>query len=198
VLVVAAAVAAAIAVLLTGAGGTQTTSYRSGTSTLTLNGRTSAWKAALGPPVDWPFGRGVGEVGTAAYRAHYTLTSSQSSGKLPSTARAVDSGYLATIADVGLVGLAVLLFLLARLTALARGAIRRGGSAGWLAGGLLAVLMLDAVTRSSFTGFPTAFLGLLLVGLCLAAASEDGDGRPASDATRTRSKRPLGRLATQQ
>jgi hypothetical protein len=28
------------------------------------------------------------------------------------------------------------------------------------------------VTRDSFTGFPTAFLGLLLVGLSLAAARE--------------------------
>ena len=198
VLVVAAAVAAAFMILLTGAGATQTTSYRSGNSTLTLNGRTSAWKAALGPPVDWPFGRGVGEVGTAAYRAHYTLTPGQSRGKLPSTARAVDSGYLATIADVGLVGLAVLLFLLGRLVALASRTIRAGSGAGWIAAGLLAVLMLDAVTRSSFTGFPTGFLGLLLVGLCLATAAEDVRAGKSLEKRRVASRRPLGRLATQQ
>ena len=34
-------------------------------------------------------------------------------------------------------------------------------------------MLLDAVTRASFTGFPTAFLGLLLVGIALAAADED-------------------------
>jgi hypothetical protein len=33
-------------------------------------------------------------------------------------------------------------------------------------------LMLDALTRSSFTGFPSAFLGMLLLGLALAAAQE--------------------------
>jgi len=32
--------------------------------------------------------------------------------------------------------------------------------------------MLDAVTRSSFTGFPTAFLALPLVGIALAAAKQ--------------------------
>ncbi len=38
-----------------------------GSANLILNGRVSAWTAALGPdPVDWILGRGVGKVGTAA------------------------------------------------------------------------------------------------------------------------------------
>ncbi len=169
-LVVAAAVAASGFLLIAGAGATQTTSYQSSTSNLTLNGRTSAWKAALGRPSEWPFGRGVGKVGTAAYRAGYTISPGRNS---QAPARAVDSGYLAAIADVGLAGLAVLLALLARLLQLGAKAVRRGRAAGWFAVAIVVVIMLDAVTRSSFTGFPTGFLGLLLVGVALAAADEE-------------------------
>ena len=176
VLVVAASLVGGIALLLTSAGGTQTRSYQTGGATLTLNGRVSAWKAALGGPQEWPFGRGVGKVGTAAQRATYTL--SPSAGTTDGTVRAVDSGYLATIADVGLVGLAVLLALLGRLLLLGWSAARRGIAAGWVAVAFLVLLMLDAITRSSFTGFPTAFLGLLLVGIALAAAREELEQAP--------------------
>jgi O-antigen ligase len=170
VLVVAAALVGGVALLLTNAGGTQTRSYQSGATVITLNGRVSAWKEALGAPREWPFGRGVGTVGTAAQRATYTLSPAASPA---GAVRAVDSGYLATIADVGLVGLAVLLALLGRLLTLASAAARRGVTAGWIALGFLVTLLLDAVTRSSFTGFPTAFLGLLLIGVALAAAREE-------------------------
>jgi hypothetical protein len=169
VLVLVAAVAAMGSILVVNAGATKTTSYASQTSSITLNGRTSAWKAALGSPREWPFGQGVGKVGTAAQRATYSLTPGASAA--PPT-RAVDSGYLATIADVGLVGVAVLLALFVRLASLATGAIKRGRYAGWLGLGLLVVIMLDAVTRASFTGFPTAFLGLPLIGVALAAAAQ--------------------------
>jgi O-antigen ligase len=169
VLAMVAAIAAMGSVLVLGAGGTQAQTYQSGTSTLTLNGRTSAWKAALGPAKAWPFGRGVGKVGTAAYRVKYALVAGPN--VRPPT-RAVDSGYLATIADVGLLGLAVLLALFGRLVALARAGIRRGYKESWFAVAMLVVLMLDAATRSSFTGFPTAFLCLLLVGIALAASAE--------------------------
>jgi O-antigen ligase len=85
---------------------------------------------------------------------------------------AVDSGYFAAMADTGLIGLAVLLMLFWRIGWLARRATRRPGDAGWLALGWMTTLLIDAVTRESFTGFPTAFLGLLLVGVALAAAGE--------------------------
>lgn len=175
-LVIAAAAAAMGAVLVTAAGATQTQTYATGSTTLTLNGRTSAWKAALGRPSEWPFGRGVGAVGTAAYRTSYTLVPGPN---VKPTSRAVDSGYLATITDVGLFGVAVLLALFGRLIVLSYDGIKRGRDAAWFAAAMLIVLMLDAVTRSSFTGFPTAFLGLLLVGVALAAATE-ADRSPAS------------------
>src|SRR5437588_5684395 len=169
VLVMVAAIAAMGSILVTGASATKTTSYQSGSTSLTLNGRTSAWKAALGPPSGWPFGRGVGKVGTAAYRTTYKLVAGPTA---MGAAQAVDSGYLATIADVGLVGLAVLLGLFARLIMLGLAGLRRGHKSSWLAVAMLVVLMLDAVTRSSFTGFPTAFLGLLIVGVALSASAE--------------------------
>jgi hypothetical protein len=133
---------------------------------LTLNGRTTAWKAALGGPLTLPFGRGVGTVGRAAQRAAFSVT--QSSTATPTTVHAVDSGYFSTVADVGLVGLTVLLVLFGRLVALAARAARMRAREGWLALGLLTVMLFDALTRDSFAGFPTAFLGLLLVGLALA------------------------------
>jgi hypothetical protein len=101
-----------------------------------------------------------------------------STSDLETTAVAVDSGYFATIADVGLVGLALLIALLARLGTLALRGAARDDDFGWLALGVLTVLALDAVTRSSFTGFPTAFLGFLLVGLALAAARAPDARRP--------------------
>src|SRR5262249_51771975 len=137
---------------------------------LTLNGRTSAWKTALGSPQEWFLGRGVGTVGTAANRARYTLT--QSSDAQQHQLSAVDSGYLATVADVGLVGLIVLLGLFGRAIVLARSAALRGDSAGWLVLGLFTVLLIDGLTRASFTGFPSAFLALPIVGIALAAATE--------------------------
>ena len=135
-----------------------------------LNGRVSAWSAALGPdPADWVLGRGVGRVGTAAFRARYGLFASSST---PGTTQssAVDSGYLATVADVGFAGLAVLLALYFRLVALGAAAARDGRNSGWVALGLLAVILIAALTGSAFTAYPGAFLGLLLVGIALSAA----------------------------
>jgi hypothetical protein len=145
------------------------------TGNLVLNGRISAWQAALGDnPGEWLFGRGVGKVGTAAARAKYSIAPPTSSNGDPTAStQAVDSGYLATIADIGILGLAVLLILFARLFFLSGRAAARGLDAGWVALALLACLLLDALTRASFTGFPTAFLGLLLVGIALAAARDE-------------------------
>ena len=177
-----------------GAGETQTFRHKIETShgtrvetlrvhNVVLNGRAEAWKAALGSdPRAWIFGRGVGRVGTAADRAAYTFTSRTAVALADKQAACiagrvkncpVDSGYLATVADVGIVGLAVLLALFGRLVALAARAARQQKDAGWLALGLLVTLLLDALARSSFTGFPTAFLALLLVGLALSAARAD-------------------------
>jgi hypothetical protein len=189
----AAAFVAATAVIaagtLLGSSGTQTQNYtvyfRNGGSAIVqapvaaassraLNGRVSAWRAAVGSdPINWVFGRGVGEVGTAALRASQGLLPGSSATSSSSTpAQAVDSGYFATIADVGILGLVVLVALLWRLVALAVNGVRQGRPAGWIALALLTAMLLDALTRASFTGFPTAFIGMLITGIALAAATE--------------------------
>lgn len=184
VLVVGATVVAG-AVLLVNATGTEARTYpgtTAGGSTdaaasanVILNGRISAWEAALGDdPSDWVFGRGVGQVGTAAERSTYTFTSPGDDAGTGQS-EAVDSGYLATIADVGLVGLLVLLGLFAKLLTLAAHAARRGLLAGWVAMALLVALLLDALTRAAFTGYPAAYLSLLVVGIALAAAEDEAE-----------------------
>lgn len=134
---------------------------------LTLNGRTSSWRDALGKPKNWAFGRGVGLYGTAAQRAKRSSSLGTSIANAPT--RAADSGYLATLSDVGLVGLALLLALFGRIIVLFRRAIARGEELGWFGVGLVTVMLLDATLRSSFTGFPTADIVFLLVGLSVAS-----------------------------
>ena len=173
-----AAVTLVSALALVNAQGTQSSTIpvpgqgaTAASANVVLNGRISAWQAALGDqPVDWLMGRGVGEVGTAAARSNYTLAPGESTS--PNGQEAVDSGYLATIADVGFIGLGVLLALFVRLALSALSAARRGLDEGWFGLALMATLLIDALTRASFTGFPTAFLGLLLLGVAIASASE--------------------------
>jgi O-antigen ligase/polysaccharide polymerase Wzy-like membrane protein len=173
------AVVATAVVVVVHAQGTEAQTYRTPSATLTLNGRTSAWKAAFGTPTQWFLGQGVGAVGTAASRARYSISETVAQAKENRT-RAVDSGYFATVADVGVVGLIVLLALLGRAATLAARAARRGDQAGWVALGLLTVMLIDALTRASFTGFPSAFLGMLLLGIALAAAAERPPAAAAS------------------
>lgn len=161
-----------------------------GTAGVALNGRISAWRVALGSnPGQWLFGRGVGVVGTAAARATYTFTPSDNTTNTTQT-QAVDNGYLATVADVGLIGGAVLLAILGRLLMLAGSFARRGLREGWLALAFIACMMLDALTRASFTGFPTAFLGFLLIGITLAAAQEEAAASDAPELKPVERRRP--------
>jgi hypothetical protein len=167
------AVVTALFVLAGTSNATESRTVRTGQgSFLTVNGRTEAWRLFLNDPKVWVLGHGVGEVGTAAERATYTISQDPTKA---SRQIAVDSGYFAAIADVGLVGLAAMLAIFGRLIFRASHFARRGVAAGWLCLAFVAVLMIDAVTRASFTGFPTAFLALLLAGLGLAAAIETSE-----------------------
>ena len=156
-------------VLVAATGQTQTRSVGvSPTTYLTLNGRTTLWESQIGDsPADWTFGRGVGAVGTAAKRADQTLTGKKKLNSQASTT-VVDSGYLTVVADIGIVGLVLLLALFSRLLALGWRLGRHGELRGWVTVAILVVLMLDALSRESFTGFPTAYLGMLLIGLGVA------------------------------
>jgi hypothetical protein len=142
----------------------------------TLNGRTTGWSELLSDPGDLVAGRGVGAVGSGLARSatagifqpgHYQA------GQAPAVAsteglRSVDSTYLATLADVGFAGLALLLVILGRMLVLMR--LTRPGPSGamWVSLGLWLVVVLDATTRSSITAFPYGFIALYLLGLSLA------------------------------
>jgi hypothetical protein len=60
---------------------------------------------------------------------------------------------------------------------LAIAATKAPGSRTWLALGWLIAILIDAVTRESFTGFPTAFIGMLVIGLALADAASASQAR---------------------
>jgi O-Antigen ligase len=186
VFLMAVAAVSALVILLVSSTATETRTVRTGSSSfLTVNGRTEAWRLFLNDPKVWFLGHGVGKVGTAAERATYKLTQDPNEA---SRQIAIDSGYFAVIADVGLLGLAAMLAIFGRILFRGRQFAARGSPAGWLALGLTAVLMIDAVTRASFTGFPTAFLALLLAGLAIGAAIE-GDPETATGARSRRSGR---------
>ncbi len=146
---------------------------------LTLNGRTTSWRLALGKPISWPFGRGVGAYGTAAQRAESARALAL--GGAPTAA--ADSGYLATTSDVGFIGLLLLLALFGRVLVLFRRALELGEEIAWFGLGVTLIFMLDAALRSSFTGFPTAHVAMLMIGLTLAAASA---GHRLSEPVRSR------------
>lgn len=171
VILMLAAVAGAALVFAAASGRTATRSVQVNPTTyLTFNGRTNIWKSTLNSPADWVFGRGVGATGTASQRATRSLGSS--SGKPTKGGSIVDSSYFAVIADVGVVGLALLIGFFVRIFLKARAAARDDERSGWLAMGLLTIMLLDALTRESFTGFPTAYIGLMLVGVAWAAWTE--------------------------
>ena len=175
VILFAATLATGVALTIAAAPATESKTVQAGPSTyVTLNGRTTAWATIFEDGSKIPLGQGVGAVGRASLRANIGITSvSGTPGHSKVGETAVDSGYLAAVADVGLAGLAVLLLLLGRLVTLAGRATRLPGVvAGWLCLGYLTVLLLDALTRDSFTGFPTAYLGFLLVGTSLAVVRE--------------------------
>jgi hypothetical protein len=182
-LIVLAAIAAiAIGVAVGSRGVVTSQSVNAGGNTfVTLNGRTTVWRSIFSDRARIPLGLGVGAVGTAAARAHVGVTKVTAAPSAVTGAQAVDSGYFATVADIGIVGLCVLVFLLGRLIWAARQATRGPyPAAGWLALAYLAVMAIDALTRDSFTGFPNSHLGLLMVGLALASARDAELGLPAA------------------
>jgi hypothetical protein len=173
VILMLGAVAAAVAVFVLASEKTATRSVPINSTTyLTLNGRTNIWASTLHSPADWIFGRGVGATGTASRRA--TLALSGSSTTKPSGGTVVDSSYFAVIADVGIAGLGLLAIFFIGTFSSAVDAARRGSRAAWLGIGLLTVTLLDALTRESFTGFPTAYLAMLLLGLAYAVWRNEG------------------------
>jgi hypothetical protein len=160
---------------------------------LSLNGRIDPWGTVLADPGNLLGGAGVGATGAGAARSQVNgivSTGHSQSGVAPppaltsnalSTLGTLDSSYLATLSDVGLVGLLLLLFIAARMIILAARACRTGSSAGWVALGTVGLLLLDATTRSSLTAFPFGFIGLYVFGASLAAAQAEVTTQPVTE-----------------
>jgi len=167
----------------------------------TLNGRTAGWSELLADPVDLIAGRGVGAVGSGLARSASTGIYEPGhfkAGRAPTAAntdelRSVDSSYLATLADVGLAGLVLLLVILGRMLVLLRLARPGPSAAMWIALGLWLVFVLDATTRSSIAAFPYGFIAMYLLGLSL--ARREGELGHA-DARADRPKVPAAHTAT--
>lgn len=162
----------------------------------TLNGRTTVWTNLVDSPSNWLAGKGVGVVGGGASRSQaggiFTPGAAGSAVAVQTQSQAnrfsIDSTYLSTLADVGLVGLALLLAILGRAVWLALAAARRGSDAGWTALALLVVAAIDASTHPSLTSFPDGFIVMLLVGSALAAAQTEIADEP--DAARSATPEP--------
>jgi hypothetical protein len=96
----------------------QTSATQGGTLTFltTLNGRTDSWSRLLERPAALPAGQGVGEAGTGAARSLRDAAGEPEDEQAAAVSTTesftrlnVDSSYLATVYDVGLVGLLLLL-----------------------------------------------------------------------------------------
>jgi hypothetical protein len=137
---------------------------------LTLNGRTAVWEEAIGrDPSNWLLGKGVGAQGTAAVRA---ARSFDSAGALDDSSAVIDSGYFVTISDVGLVGLALLLLVFARIAIVGAAAIRRGEFVGWYVVAVLIVIVMTGLTAEAFTDYPIAYFEMLTLGLGFAVCTQ--------------------------
>jgi hypothetical protein len=177
-----------------------TLSPRSNASVLsTLNGRTSGWSELLASPSELLAGRGVGAVGSGLARSATTgiyRPGRFTPGSSPAVAqegdlRNVDSTYLATLADVGLLGLVLIVAILGRMLVLIRPGRRGDGRALWTCLGLWLVVALDALTRSSLSAFPYGFIALYLLGCSLARREAELDGTPSVGAVASEhAKRP--------
>jgi O-antigen ligase len=149
---------------------------------ITLNGRTAGWAKILDTPRAAIAGRGVGDLGTGKARADAGLRAAPRNQPSQQTRAAhqrynIDSSYFALAADVGVVGLLLVLAVFARILVLGVRIAGRGRPEGWVVIGLVLEMAVDSLTRTSLTSFPVGFIGLFVLGVALAAGLAD---RPAA------------------
>ena len=151
-----------------------------GSFLLTLNGRTQTWSQVVRGNQDVLFGRGVGVLGSGLARSQAGGIATQQryvDGVAPDAASntqltSLDNSYLQVVADVGLLGLAVLLVAGARVCSLLRPGLRRRSPPALAGAGILLVVVVDGLTRTSLTAFPFGFVALLALGAALAASRQ--------------------------
>ncbi|HEX5927358.1 MAG TPA: hypothetical protein VFY45_26315 [Baekduia sp.] len=148
---------------------------------ITLNGRTEGWTKILDTPRAAIAGRGVGDLGTGRARADAAALAAPTNQPSQQTAAEhqrynIDSSYFALAADVGVVGLLLVLAVFARIVTLGLRIVGRGRTEGWVVIGLVLEMAVDSLTRTSLTSFPVGFIGLFVLGAALAAGLAERPG----------------------
>jgi hypothetical protein len=144
----------------------------------TLNGRFDAWAVAYEGPSTLVRGNGVGALGAGSTRAEAGLVSQapaydpnkESEALFAGNSAFIDSSWGQVLSDVGLVGvLALLAWVVAYCWWLSQPA-REGSGPAWLALAVLAVSVVDWLSRTTLGSYPTGFTTLYLLGLATSAA----------------------------
>ncbi len=143
----------------------------------TLNGRFDAWAVAYQGLSTLVRGNGVGALGAGSTRAEAGLVSQapaydpsrESEALFAGNSAFIDSSWGQVLSDVGLVGvLALLAWVVAYCWWMARPA-REGSGPAWLALAVLAVSVVDWLSRTTLGSYPTGFATLYLLGLATGA-----------------------------
>ena len=158
---------------------------------LTLNGRTETWSQVIRGPGDVVFGRGVGVLGSGLARSQQQGISEQAryvDGVAPPPATndeltSLDNSYVAVVADVGILGFALLVLFGARVWAGLAAGIRARTRPALAGAAVLLVTSVDGLTRTSLTAFPYGFVALLVLGAALAAAHASPAARIPTSST---------------
>ena len=144
----------------------------------TLNGRLDAWAVAYQGPSTLLRGNGVGALGAGSTRAEAGLVSevpqydptAESTPLYAGDPSFIDSSWGQVLSDVGLPGVIALLVFVVAYVRWMSGPARRGDDAAWLALAVLAVSVVDWISRTTLGSYPTGFTTFYLLGLATAAA----------------------------
>jgi hypothetical protein len=151
----------------------------------TLNGRFDAWAVAYQGPVTLVRGNGVGALGAGSTRAEAGLVSEapeydptrESTPLFAGDPSFIDSSWGQVLSDVGLVGVLALLAWVIAYVWWLHGPAREGRGAAWLGLAVLAVSVVDWISRTTLGSYPTGFTTFYMLGLATGAALAIGPDR---------------------
>jgi hypothetical protein len=152
---------------------------------LTLNGRTQAWAVAYQGPSTLVRGNGVGALGAGSTRGEAGLVSAapaydptkESTPLFAGNSAFIDSSWGQVLSDVGLIGvIALLAWVISYAWWMGRPA-QEGSGAAWLSLAVLAVSVVDWISRTTLGSYPTGFSTLYLLGLATGTALVAGTSR---------------------
>lgn len=144
----------------------------------TLNGRFEAWAVAYQGVHTLVRGNGVGMLGAGLSRAQGGLVSAgprydpnaESTPRFAGDPTFIDSSWGQVLSDVGLAGVLALLAWVVTYCWWLRRPAGEGDAAAWLALAVLAVSVVDWISRTTLGSYPTGFITLYLLGLATGAA----------------------------